>query len=241
MVKLCECGCGQPTKIITKTDNNRGRIKGRYNRFVKNHNPNPIKGKTWEEFYGVKKARELKALKIKQLFCDKSDCNEKHYGKGLCCKHYRKYYREKYPEYYKNYCKQHEKELKKKIKESSKKYRESHKKYMSDYQKKYRKTLKGKANISAYHHNRRMLTKDLTKEIVQKVYADNIKKYGILTCYLCGKPIVFGDERLRDSLDHSTPVTREGSNNYENLGIAHLTCNLQKHTMTLNEWRERDG
>ena len=37
MIKLCECGCKQPTKIITHTNNKLGRIKGEYSRFVNGH------------------------------------------------------------------------------------------------------------------------------------------------------------------------------------------------------------
>jgi len=72
----------------------------------------------------------------------------------------------------------------------------------------------------------------LTKEIIQRVYEDNIKKYGTLTCCLCFKPIEFG----KDSLEHLTPLSRGGSNNYDNLGIAHLVCNIRKQTKTLEEW-----
>ena len=37
MIKLCECGCRQPTEIIKNTDKRRGRVKGEYRRFINGH------------------------------------------------------------------------------------------------------------------------------------------------------------------------------------------------------------
>jgi len=37
-VKLCECGCGQQTTIITKNDTKQGYIKGNYFKFLNGHN-----------------------------------------------------------------------------------------------------------------------------------------------------------------------------------------------------------
>jgi len=37
MTKLCECGCGKPTKMIKKTQCSTGRIAGEYSRFIKGH------------------------------------------------------------------------------------------------------------------------------------------------------------------------------------------------------------
>lgn len=37
-IKLCECGCGNPTRINDKTDRASGKIKGVYARFIKGHN-----------------------------------------------------------------------------------------------------------------------------------------------------------------------------------------------------------
>ena len=64
---------------------------------------------------------------------------------------------------------------------------------------------------------------------------DNIKKYGTLTCVLCWKPVEFADS----SLEHLTPLSRGGSNDYENLGVAHRICNIKKGTKTLEEWNDR--
>ncbi len=64
----------------------------------------------------------------------------------------------------------------------------------------------------------------ISSETIQRVYEDNIKQYGTLTCYLCLKAIPFG----KDSLDHNIPISRGGSNDYANLGVAHFVCNSKK-------------
>lgn len=38
MSNLCECGCGQPTRLASKTDSKRGWIKGKPLRFINGHN-----------------------------------------------------------------------------------------------------------------------------------------------------------------------------------------------------------
>lgn len=59
-------------------------------------------------------------------------------------------------------------------------------------------------------------------------------------CILCGKPIKFGE----DALEHLTPLSRGGTNNYENLGVAHNQfskekCNNRKATKTMQEFMRR--
>ena len=73
---------------------------------------------------------------------------------------------------------------------------------------------------------------ELSIRTIQLVYEDNIKKYGTLTCYLCLKPIPFG----KDHLEHKTPLSRGGTNEYNNLGIACQRCNCKKHTKTEKEF-----
>lgn len=47
---ICECGCGQPTRIATKTDRPSGRIKGRPMRFLFGHNlARPLSERLWEK------------------------------------------------------------------------------------------------------------------------------------------------------------------------------------------------
>ena len=175
--------------------------------------------------------------------CKIEDCNELHYGKGLCKKHYMKQWREDNKEKLLEYRKQYHQDNKEHILEYASKYRRKYPEYSKQYEnehkeqhnkwaRQYYKTPIGKASRIASNHRRRILLEDLTKETIQQVYEDNIKKYGTLTCILCNKPIEFG----KDSLEHLTPLTKDGSNNYNNLGVSHLNCNRKKHTMTLEEW-----
>lgn len=68
--------------------------------------------------------------------------------------------------------------------------------------------------------------------IIQKVYEDNIKKYGTLTCYLCLNPIPFG----KDHLEHKIPISRGGTNDRVNLDVACMKCNCSKRDKTDKEF-----
>ena len=78
---------------------------------------------------------------------------------------------------------------------------------------------------------------NISIKIIQLIYEDNIKKYGALTCYLCLNPIRFGE----DSLEHKIPLSRGGTNLYNNLAIACQKCNSKKHTKTEKEYRRIYG
>jgi len=60
-----------------------------------------------------------------------------------------------------------------------------------------------------------------------------IKRRDRMLCCICGKKV---DERLKhphpDSLsyDHSHPLSRGGAHSQENQRVAHLHCNLERHT-----------
>ena len=74
----------------------------------------------------------------------------------------------------------------------------------------------------------------LSIEIIQEVYEDNIKRFGILTCYLCLKKVKFGE----DNLEHKIPLSRGGTNDKANLDVAHRLCNLKKHSKTEEEYKK---
>jgi hypothetical protein len=47
-MKLCECGCGQPTRIASKTKTSRGEVKGQPQRFIHGHAARVIRGSLGE-------------------------------------------------------------------------------------------------------------------------------------------------------------------------------------------------
>ena len=76
---------------------------------------------------------------------------------------------------------------------------------------------------------------ELSVKTIQMVYEDSIKRYGTLTCYLCLKAIEF----KQDCLEHKLPLSRGGTNVYENLGVAHCICNSEKGNKTEEEYRRK--
>lgn len=110
-------------------------------------------------------------------------------------------------------------------------YRDTHRDELHEKNKNW--AMKNRIKIKAYSVKRRKFLKSLRPSTVQRVYENNIKKYGTLTCYLCLNPIPFG----KDSLEHKIPLSRGGRNNYRNLDISCLPCNCRKHTKTVSEYR----
>ena len=71
-------------------------------------------------------------------------------------------------------------------------------------------------------------TKEHRQKISEKMIGNNH------ACYLCEKFIQFG----QDSLEHKTPLSRGGTNEYSNLAIAHKSCNSKKQNKTETEYRK---
>ncbi len=75
---------------------------------------------------------------------------------------------------------------------------------------------------------------ELEIKTIQLVYEDNIKKYGTLTCIYCLQPIEF----RKDTLEHKQPLSKGGTNEYNNLGIACRKCNSSKNAKTEQVYRK---
>lgn len=119
------------------------------------------------------------------------------------------------------------------VKERKRKYSETHRDMINERQRRwyYAKPNKKLSN-RAYTFSRKSGGL-LTKETLQIVYEDNIKRFGTLTCYLCLQPIEFG----KDHLEHKIPLSRGGTNARDNLDVACSKCNLSKNRKTETEFR----
>jgi hypothetical protein len=53
-VRVCDCGCGQPTTVATQTNNREGRIKGQPTRFIVGHTNIPRPRRSLEERFHAK-------------------------------------------------------------------------------------------------------------------------------------------------------------------------------------------
>lgn len=99
------------------------------------------------------------------------------------------------------------------------------------------KHKKLKATHSRLYNYRKRGAGKISINTIRLVYEDNIKKYGTLTCYLCNKVI----ETEKEHLEHKNPLSRGGTNDYENLGISCSYCNLSKHNKTVEEYLNKNG
>jgi 5-methylcytosine-specific restriction endonuclease McrA len=116
-------------------------------------------------------------------------------------------------------------------------YRIENRDKLNEYDRAYRKNNPDRMKlINKAHSNTRRSFGYVGVKILQRVYEDNIKKYGTLTCYICSEPIIFGN----DTLEHKIPLSRGGTHKFSNLAIACLKCNLKKGTKTYSEYKKEN-
>ena len=143
----------------------------------------------------------------------------------------KRYHKKYYPKYYQ--------EHKKKLLEYRKEYKLENKERQDErreiWDKRYVQTHRIEVKKQRIMRRSRFKNAgELTIKTIQLVYEDNIKKYGTLTCEYCKNLIEFG----KDTLDHKIPLSRKGTNDYENLCVACRRCNCSKGTKTVEEFME---
>ncbi len=128
-------------------------------------------------------------------------------------------------------------------------YREIHREELRDKQRKYleKNRIKSYAKVKEWRDkNKLYLRKYFSRyfflnpqpkrkyivPILQKVYENNIKEFGTLTCIYCFVPIPFG----KDTIDHLNPISQQGLSDYDNMVIACKCCNSTKGDKNYNEF-----
>jgi len=137
---------------------------------------------------------------------------------------------EKITERQRRYSKTH---IKEKL-EYMRRYYQTNRERKCTYQSEYNKQNREKRNI--IEHNRRARIRGNGGVLPLGIRATLLEEQEGL-CYLCGKPLYakFNDPV---SIEHKIPVSRGGSNDISNVGLAHLSCNCKKHTKTHEEFLE---
>ena len=74
----------------------------------------------------------------------------------------------------------------------------------------------------------------ISAKTIKNVFEDNINKYGALACIYCLVPLT----KETSQVEHKTPISRGGTNEFSNLGISCIKCNKEKYTKTEEEYRE---
>lgn len=72
----------------------------------------------------------------------------------------------------------------------------------------------------------------ISKKQWKTIYREKIRLHTCY-CYLCGKII---NKEKDFNLEHCTPLSRGGQNDFTNWQPAHKSCNSEKGALTYNEW-----
>lgn len=102
---------------------------------------------------------------------------------------------------------------------------------------KYRKSPQGKASKAKYHLKRRAQIESvgpLDTIFVAHLFATSTH------CVFCKRQLVDVPNHPQEpTLEHLTPLSRQGTNASENLATSCRSCNSRKYTLTAEEFRKR--
>lgn len=127
-----------------------------------------------------------------------------------------------------------------KAKETRKRYEqtEGYKQRKSERAKIYRQNPHyqelDKARKLRYYYRKYSALRSVTVKGADFISFEDWKKlYSANTCYYCGKAI----SGRNKTVDHKTPISKGGTNAFENLCMCCASCNSKKHNKTESEYR----
>lgn len=101
-----------------------------------------------------------------------------------------------------------------------------------------------------YKNHQRQIQKDVRTKIAKKngVYQDitlaRLYKRDHGQCYICGKHLVLNNEYNRPdapTIEHIIPISRGGTNTWDNVKLACRNCNVSKGTHTYQEYLKEEA
>jgi len=122
----------------------------------------------------------------------------------------------------------------KKNKKSQTKYRTTAGYALS--QRMYKSSPKGLISQKVSGHRRRSRMKNIkykvTRAKLKKLIKNNIVKYFKLTCEYCKRKVTLKNYWL----DHRKPISKGGTNHFNNLAVSCKKCNLSKNNKTVKQF-----
>lgn len=138
-------------------------------------------------------------------------------------------------EQYKQYQRQYYLEHKEQLNEQGRQYYLEHQEEARERQRKYLRSEQGRAVGRAHKHKRKAQKKAVEGSYTSQQLQEQLQRQRS-RCYYC--KVKLGDLY---HVDHIVPLSKDGTNNIDNIVLACPPCNLHKSAKLLHEWNGSGG
>lgn len=219
----CHCGCGQKTNIASQSDRASGRIKGQPSRYLRNHDKRKAPP-------GYKHCHSCKTVKRTQEF---AACHARHDGLQSRCRECDRAIYQRDSETAKARERKRYRDNPEAYKAQVKEWQARNKERVKGYKVKWK--AKNKEALRVYAHVRRLrIGQSSEHHTVEEIW--QMAESQDWLCAYCESPL-FGTFEI----DHMTPLSRGGSNAWDNIAIACVWCNRSKGPNTAEEFMDQVG